>query len=359
VTGTGKTVAKVYWGRYFEGASINPWQRGAKGFQDFVSYEVLPSGKLVEFDRVPALIYKIGDKIDHLGLDEFNAGLEHQLRRDMRIAVTGIYRNYRNFINSVIPQATWTPVTVNNPLTNTPLTLYKWVNRTSTDEDYLIENITGFNYKSPTGEVLGTADPTRKYKGLMFVLTKSYANRWQGQFSYVWSQTKGTVSNGGTSSVSGSFFEYPSFSLVNADGLMNLDRTHEFKVFAGVQIPKIEVSVNAYFRAISGGTYQADISVSGSTLNRSGSSTIYIEPRGARRNDMLKQVDLRVEKTLNVDVHKFGVFLDAQNLFNTATITGVQTRYPRRTISGSPVQFESPTGIQGGRQITLGGRWSF
>ena len=87
----------------------------------------------------------------------------------------------------------------------------------------------------------------------MAVLTKSYSNRWQAQLSYVWSKTEGTVSNGGTASVTGSFFENPSFALVNSKGPMGLDRTHEVKVFAGVQIPKIEVSLNAYYRAISGG----------------------------------------------------------------------------------------------------------
>ena len=45
----------------------------------------------------------------------------------------------------------------------------------------------------------------------------------------------------------------------------------------------------------------------------------------------------------------------AINLFNTATITAVQTRF-----SGSGgIDFEAPTGVQGARQITFGGRWSF
>ena len=59
VLGKGTSVLKGFWGRYYEGASFNPWQRATSGYSDNVSYDVLPNGRLVEFDRVPALIYGI------------------------------------------------------------------------------------------------------------------------------------------------------------------------------------------------------------------------------------------------------------------------------------------------------------
>ncbi len=220
VLGKGTSVLKGFWGRYYEGASNNTFQRATSGYEDYVSYDVLSNGRLVEFDRVPSLLYKMDDDIDHLGLDEFNMSFEQQLRRDMRIAVTGIYRNYDNFINSVSPLARFTPVSVTNRLTNQPMMLYRWANRSATEEDFLIMNPKGYQYLDGTGQPFATIDPTRTYKGAMFVLTKSYSNRWNGQFSYVWSETEGTVSNGGTTSVTGSFFENPNTSLVNADGLM-------------------------------------------------------------------------------------------------------------------------------------------
>ena len=74
---------------------------------------------------------------------------------------------------------------------------------------------------------------------------------------------------------------------------------------------------------------------------------------------MLHQMDFRIDKSFRVDVHKFGVFVDFQNMFNADTVTGVQTRPPNRTISGNVVAFESPTSLQAGRQITFGGRWTF
>jgi len=192
----------------------------------------------------------------------------------------------------------------------------------------------------------------------MAVLSKSFRDRWQAQASYVWSEAKGTVNNSGTASVTGSQFLTPN-GLVNADGRMLNDRTHEFKLYGTYQIPKIEVSVNAAWRAMSGRTYNAERLVSGSTFNYPSSLTIFLEERGRRRMEAFQQVDLRLEKSFRYDVHKFGVFVDFQNLFNNDAILAVQLRYPSRTIAGSSVAFESPTQIQTARQVTIGGKWTF
>lgn len=391
LTGKGSTVAKGFWGRYYEGASFNPWQRATPGYSDTLYYDVI-NGQKIEFDRVPPLIYGIcsgdslpaacgGKEITHLGLDEFNVALEHQLRRDMRVSVTYINRKYKNFINSVAPLARWSRTSVNlpawpsdlgtDPLASLPrsLSLYRWDNRTASNEDFVIRNTEGFQYLGSDGSVLATFDPYRDYNGVMAVLTKSYSNRWQAQVSYVWSKTEGNVSNGGTTSVTGSVFENPTRSLINTDGLMPTDRTHEVKVFAGVQIPKIEVSLNAYYRAITGLPYQPYINVARSALGTSGSLNIPLVPySNDYRYDLFQQIDLRAEKTFNIDVHRFGVFVDVQNLLNQDIITGIQRRYPSSTLGyvdanneaqSAVVKYGSPTSIQAPRQITFGGRWSF
>jgi hypothetical protein len=60
-----------------------------------------------------------------------------------------------------------------------------------------------------------------------------------------------------------------------------------------------------------------------------------------------------------VQGHRFGIFADVANLFNTATVTTRQARVPNTTISGSTVLFGAPTAVQGARQVTFGGRWIF
>jgi hypothetical protein len=53
------------------------------------------------------------------------------------------------------------------------------------------------------------------------------------------------------------------------------------------------------------------------------------------------------------------VYADMVNMFNTASVTTRQARYPSTTISGATVAYQAPTAVQGARQITFGGRWMF
>ena len=105
----------------------------------------------------------------------------------------------------------------------------------------------GFQYLDPSGNVIGTADPFRKYRALMLVLNRRYANRWQGQVSYVLSKSTGNVDNTSGAQVATRQFETPNLALVNAEGNLTNDRRHEFKLLGSYQIPRIETSINAYF----------------------------------------------------------------------------------------------------------------
>lgn len=362
LTGKGTTVLRGSWGRYFEGASFSPYNQAVGGWTPFQSYEVMPNGQLVLFDETTiGGDWLVDEKIKHFGLDEATFGFEHQLRRNLRVSATGIWREWTNFVGAVQRGATWTPFQRTNPLTNQPWTLYRWANRGSPTTQTVVTNFDGFQYVTPTGAVIGTANPSREYKGVMFVLTKSFSDRWQAQASYVWAEAKGDVGNAGRDGFGGTTFRNPNTALVNTDGFMQNDRTHEIKIFAGYQVPKVEVAVNAYYSALSGATYTPLNNVSGSSsvLNWTGSLNIFAAPRGSERFDTRHNVDVRFEKLFNVDVHRFGVFVDVANLLNDDTITNVQTRVPSRSINGYTVLYKSPTAITPARQLTFGGRWSF
>ena len=82
--------------------------------------------------------------------------------------------------------------------------------------------------------MIGVADPFRKYRALMAVLSKRFTNRWQAQFSYVYSKVTGNVDNNGGQQVSTRQFETPNYALVNAEGRPTNDRPHEFKLLGCV-----------------------------------------------------------------------------------------------------------------------------
>ena len=59
----------------------------------------------------------------------------------------------------------------------------------------------------------------------------------------------------GTENQQGSQFQTPNLALVNADGFATNDRTHEFKTYMSYQVPSVDVSLNAYYRFLSGTTF--------------------------------------------------------------------------------------------------------
>jgi len=241
------------------------------------------------------------------------------------------------------------------------------VNRSATSSDFIIRNVEGFQYLNPNGGVIGTVDPFRKYRAFMAVLNKRYTNRWQAQVSYVRAKATGNVDNNGAAQVATRLFESPNFSLVNAEGEASFTPKHEFKLLGSYQIPRIEASVNAFYRATSGLPYNRIQQFPNALLNTSGLSSTYrripITPRGTNHLDTFHRLDLRLEKNFTLaGSNRIGIYSDLSNLFNKGIITNVVTRTTAVTLAdGSTfdLPWGTPGGIQQARQIRIGARWSF
>jgi hypothetical protein len=369
VTGDNRTVAKATFGQYYEGAQTALFTRAVPGVQDFVTYAVLDGvgHDLEEISRsVLSVPYRMADNIKHPRLDEVTLAFERALSADMRLAVTGIWRDNKNFVNSVNPLARWSLVTPTNELTDAPIPLYRWANRAVTDvgSNNIIQNVEGFEYLDENGNLIGRANPFRKYRAVMFVLNKRFTNRWQAQASYVYSKVTGTVDNIGGQQVSTRQFATPNYALVNAEGRATNDRPHEFKLLGSYQIPKVEVSVNGYFRALSGRTYAPFQQFTNTELNM---ATAYrrpfLEPLGSRRLDSNSLLDLRLEKTFSFQGDRIGVYLDIENVTNSSVVTSVLTRVPGTDVTTQTgtvtLPFETPGALMTPRQVRIGARWSF
>ncbi|MEW5981995.1 MAG: carboxypeptidase regulatory-like domain-containing protein [Acidobacteriota bacterium] len=362
VTGKGTTVLKGFWGRYFEGSASAFFTQATPGIEDYVAQVINPDGSLEPPEVwAPGQVFGISSDIKHPRTDEFSVAWEQQLFGSMRLVATGIWRTTGNFVNHVINGSQWTPIQATNPMTNQTFTAYRWANRSATEDAFLIRNVEGATYAGADGSTIGAADPRRKYRALMLLLSRQLKNRWAFQASYVLAKAEGTVDNSGFGNWLGSFnwnfgsWRSPNSALINNYGELTHSRRHEFKIYMTYQIPKIEVMLSGQYFGMSGTPYAAYAPVSRSTLNLPSTPNILMEPRGSRRNDFYNDFDLRAEKVFQVSGHRFGVYADVTNLFNTASVTGRQARYP----SSAGVQFGNPTAVQGGRQATFGARWSF
>jgi Carboxypeptidase regulatory-like domain len=360
VTGRGTSVLRAFYGHLYSGAVFTSWSRAVPGISDYVIYEVSPTGVLSEIDRVPAENkFTVDPEIDHPRTDEFNVAFEQQLFGRTKLTATYIRRDSKNFINSVLVDGLWGPTTVNNAKTGQPLTIYEWANANPATQRFSIRNVDDATFVGANGQPIGSADPTREYNGLMLVLTRPIENRWQAQLSYVLSKTEGRVTSGATAGVSSGQFETPNTILINRDGLVPLDRRHEFKGFVGYQVPWIEVGLNAVYRGTSGVTYTPFTRYASGTIDWTSSVDVQIEPQGTYRVDPLHIVDLRLEKVFRAGFNRFGVYADFENLFNVGTAITAQNRYPSAAISGNTVLFGSATAVTSARQATFGARWSF
>ena len=365
ITGTRNSVLKGSYGQYYEGAQTIAFTRGLPGVFPTIGYEVL-DGELVEFLNDPNVPYRVGDDLKHPRVNEATLGFERALTSDLRLVATGIWRDNTNFLASINPSARWAPVDVDNPLTNQPMTLYRWANRDESEDDFLITNVEGFQFRTPDNQLIGTLDPYRRYRALMLVLTKRYTNRWQAQMSYVLSKATGNVDNTSGQQIASSIFETPVRSLVNTDGNLTNDRRHEFKVLASYRIPVIDVSLNTFFRAMSGRNYTPFAQFTSAQLNASTARRQpWLEPRGSRRlpNDIT--LDVRLEKEFSLGGRdRIGVFADITNLTNRSTITSYLTRVPTTEVTVAPgevvdLPFEAPGSIVAPRQAQIGFRWAF
>jgi len=369
LAGDSRSVLKATYGQYVEGAQTQYFNRAVTGKEDYVTY-LVNNGDINDLEEVGRSVlsvpYKVADDIKHPRVDETTVAFERALTSDMRLVVTGVWRDNKNFVNSVNPASRWSPVTLANGLTGGTIQLYRWANRPQADvgSNNIIQNVDGFQYLDPNGNVIGTVDPFRRYRAAMFVLNKRLKNRWQAQASYVYSKATGNVDNSSTAQVTLRQFETPIFAVVNAEGRLTYDRPHEFKLLGTYQVPKVDVSVSGYFRAISGRNYTPFQRYTNAELNN---ATNYrqpnIEPLGSRRLPTLSTLDLRVEKVFTVMSNRFGVYADIENLANASTVTSVLTRVPGTDVATSTgtvtLPFDTPGTLTTPRQIRIGGRWSF
>lgn len=362
LTGDHKTVLRAFYGQYYEALLQYQYYRLLPGVEDQVRY-FIDDGVFEEIDRDPrsSSAYRIDPDIKHPRVDEFNVSFERALGSDLRFSATGVLRDNKNFIGSVIPGARWSPIQVENGLTGQPLTVYEWANEEESENDLLITNPDGFVFRDPDGNTLGTTEASARYRALIFSLEKRLSNSWQARVSYVLSKSEGTVEPTYNENIGfGRQFETPTLALVNFEGPFIYHRPHELKLLATYEIPRIDLNVNAYYRWISGYTY--------TPYQRFGAGEInfiavgrepWLEPRGSRRLDAENLLDLRFEKTFKLPGGRLGLYADIYNVFNSSWVDDVQIRYPSISISGTDVAFGAPDSVVAPRQVTFGARWSF
>jgi hypothetical protein len=243
------------------------------------------------------------------------------------------------FENLLVPFDVYTPLTVTNPLSGDPLTLYN-----------LPTALRGM-----TRRILTTQDDaTREYNGVEFRLQRRFSGRWQFQGSITIGEANGMATDHFRS-----YWQDPNL-LTNQYGADPFDSRYLARIGASYLLPyDIMTAVN--YRVNSGRTFTPTVRYTG--LNQ-GDVTINAERPGTTRYDNQHLLDLRFEKRFRFAAkHEVGLVIDTFNLFNVNSILS-QTALSGTMNVNTGAFVPSPTArqitsIMPPRTMLLGVRYSF
>ena len=310
VTGDNANLIKAHVGRYFAGAHASYYYWVDPGaFHDSQININWGSGD-VTTGAVRTKRYAIDPDLKQPYMDQFVLGYDRALPMGMVFSVTGIYRKWKNFVETVAQNPDFTPVTGevgvldeagNTVSTGQTVTMFDWNN--SDTDTLLVTNPDGLE---------------RTYKGVMFTLTKTFRKNWLMSASYVYSKGTGTIDNvgfdgstdsGGQDAGPSPFLDTPN-SKINWDGRLTHDPTNEIKL-QGTYVfdaPKLWLSAN--WTHYSGDTYtkKTDCLLSNDDADPTtadchvfpqtavvGRVRYFAEPRGSHRLPGFNELNARLE----------------------------------------------------------------
>lgn len=338
--GTGRTFVRGSFSRVPEALGLGYMAQldpiSADRIHDFYWYDENGNGKVDVADTYVAFpdnyaIYtglytqRIQPKLRAPNMDEWTAGLEHELLTDFTLSARYISRSEKGVIGDVMydpesaqtwytaqgsPAGWWVPFTTTVPATDTtpetPVTLYLH----STTAPAAFDRI------MPVPEL------SWKYRGLEFSLRKRMSHNWQAFGSVVWSRTTGAaglaslLSQGLASTV----LTPNSFVNVDSSSRSPLDRPLAIRLMGTVRF-KYDFFLSAYYRFMSGLPYGRTVTVvppaGWAAANGADVApvTVYLESPGAKRQGAFRSLDFRLEKEfLHKGRTRWSVFLDALNV---------------------------------------------
>ena len=246
-------------------------------------------------------------------LHEFILGAEREVAKNVVVGIKGIYRDYGEVIEDFL---------------------------CADDGTYCIGNpgkgIMSRLFTLDYSQTLPAPEAKRTYKGVQLDVTKSFANSWWGQASYIYSKLEGNFDGlyspftnvGADPNISAAFDYYDFFTdgknlnRITNDGPLSNDRRHQFKVSGYYVLPfGLSVGSTAFYR-------------SGTPITRYGYSDAYgryeffLTPRGDEgRTPGNYDLDLHLGYPLAVGPVKVNFLLDVFNLLNTQKAVLLDQRY--------------------------------
>ena len=333
LTGKGTSIIRAHYGRYDEALYAAYYYYMDPGaFFPLTTKRIFnTSGFEDTLQDIPSQRYAMDPHIKQPNMDQYILGLDQQLPLGIVLSGTFVYRQNKDFIETVSRDGVFVPVTGIIPQTGQQITLYDYLN---VDNDILL-------YTNPAGL-------NRKYRAVIFSAARRFTRNWQLQASYVYSKATGNIDNLGfdetglganTPFFDGHFLDTPN-SLVNAQGRLTHDQTHQVKIQGTWNVPSVDMSFSANYTFHSGDTWtprddclltdDGNGIVGDGVLDchdfPQGPFLYFGEPRGSRRLPSRNELDFHAEWQRNLgQLGLIGLQMDVFNLTNQIRATEVET----------------------------------
>jgi hypothetical protein len=354
IKGEGQSLFRAHYGRYYEALYASFYYYLDPGaFLPQVTQRIFnTSGFTDTITSTQGQKYAIDPDIKQPMLDQYILGIDHQLPFGFVLSGTLVYRRNHNLIETVSRDGIFVPVRGIVPGSGQEITLYDHLNPGT---DVLI-------YTNPAGL-------NRTYRALILAANKPLGGKGQIYASYVYSKTRGNIDNLGfdesgiganTPFFDGHFLDTPN-SLVNAQGRLTHDQTHQIKLQGNWIVPSLHLSFSTNYTYHSGDTWtpRSDCLITDDGNGVIGDGILdchefpqgpvlyFAETRGSRRLKARNEIDLRVEwqyKFVNLGV--LGLQMDIFNLFNQIRPTEVESIADEEL--GQPATLNFPRNIRFG-----------
>jgi len=343
---THKTVVKGHYGRYYEVTKAY-YISSLEPSSDTEYFLVPEFGTVVPWYTVPGEdLYYIDSNIKHPSMDQFTAGIEQVIGQDISVGLTFIYRKWNDFIETVNTGGIFEPVSYTDPDTGQTLTIYNQTNFGMAEDRYLITNPKeGVDYGQVYDDII-MVEPERKYTAVEFSLSKRMANNWQLYVSYVYADETGTYSNahgyGQSYNMGLSEIYWDPNNQINIEGKSIISIPHTLKI-QGTYIFPLDIILSVYYTYHDGTNWSRLSNIL--PINQTG-MRVLTEPTGSRRLPATNNLDIRLEKSFQIDRYRIRFWVDAFNLFNQGRETSVMVN--AGSTFGLPLYANNPRTFRAG-----------
>ena len=337
---TGKTVAKVSWGRYwgkliaphFQSISPGNTRINALYYNPSTRQYDIPGG--VWFD--PRANYGIDPGLQNQWTDQLYIGLERQIQPDFGVNVYFVHKNEGNFIRLDDVQGVYAPQPFVDPFDGRTLTVF---NRVSPGSQSLFQ-------------VTNRNDLDQDYKSVVIEANKRFSASWQLIGSYQWARSQifagGGLQAQNFANLGRTGYGRDPNDLINAYGPSSIESEHAVRTTLTYEAPfGVHVGVRYFFDT--GRPYGRLVQV---RLNQ-GVRNVLAEPRGAYHLPAAHDLRFRFDKDFRLGGNRrLRLAWDLINVTNEATpanfgINSSQDTYgralsfvePRRSLLSARFEF--------------------